>query len=101
MELLILLLSTEQVLLDANDLLLLALELYFEFLNIGVARLLGLLLLLDLFVETFELLLALTLQDGHSEILLLEPGHLKFLLSYQIHELLFKLIQLVFLRASI
>ena len=86
---------------DANDLLLLTLELYFEFLNISVARLLGLLLLLNFFVETFELFLALALQDGYSEILFLKPGHLELLLSYQIHELLFKLIQLVFLRATI
>ena len=86
---------------DAYDLLFLALKLRLEFLNIGVARLFGLLLLQHLFVETFELFLALALQDGYSEILFLEPGHLELLLSYQIHELLFELIQLVFLRATI
>ena len=86
------LLGTEQVLLDANDLLFFALELHFEFLNICMARLLGLLLLLDLFVEAFKLIFALALQDSDSQILFPEPGHLQLLLSYQVHELLFELI---------
>ena len=84
---------------DADDLLFFALELGLELFQVGIAGLLGLLLLLCFFVEALELLLAFGLEDGHSDVLFLESSHFLLLLSDQRHELLFQLVELAFLGA--